>query len=146
MEFGKAMEQDFWIASLSHSGFWFWKTIRWISREKQWSTHWVDMVRIYLVVKGILQGSNLPLHVHPEFLKALNFVGLSWLASLCNIEIWSLLSGELGWWFPSLRSGTGGCAPITGWSGLPMMHRTFLLHSLFFFTHNVFMHHSAFNH
>lgn len=42
--------------------------------------------------------------VSPEFLKALNVVGMSWLTRLYNM-VWSLWIGRLGLWLPSLRRG-----------------------------------------
>lgn len=49
--------------------------------------------------------------VHSEFLKALDVVGLSWLAQVYNVRWQYLRTGGLGWWLPSLIRGTIRCAP-----------------------------------
>ena len=59
--------------------------------------------------------------VRPEFLKALDVVGLSWLTRLSTAASrghrgqcpWI---GRLGWWSLFLRRGTGGCVPTIGGS------------------------------
>ena len=64
----------------------------------------------------------------PEFLKALDVVGLLWRTRLCN-GAWTSRAGLLNWQtgvvVPLLRSGTGGCvptmidhSPLPPWQGL----------------------------
>ena len=53
--------------------------------------------------------------VHPEFLRALDVVGLSRLTSLGH-RGQSLWTGRSRWWSPSLKRGTEGCVPTTGGS------------------------------
>lgn len=57
---------------------------------------------------------------HPEFLKSLNVIGLSWLTRVCNVvgsleqRLWI---SKLGWQFPC-----GGCVPAT-WSSHSLGYR-----------------------
>ncbi|TKS65587.1 NLR family CARD domain-containing protein 3 CARD15-like protein [Collichthys lucidus] len=72
------------------------------------------------VVKKLLGGMAPGVdEVRPEFLKALDVVGLSWLTRLCNIA-WTSgavpLDWQTGWWFPSSKRGT---PPREGLSGGP---------------------------
>ncbi|KAI3373305.1 hypothetical protein L3Q82_006600 [Scortum barcoo] len=57
--------------------------------------------------------------IHPEYLKSLDVVGLSWLTRLCNIA-WRLGTVPLEWQtgvvVPLFKKGTGECVPTTGGS------------------------------
>jgi len=72
------------------------------------------------VVKKLL-GGNAPGvdEVRPEFLKALDVVGLSWLTRLCNIA-WTSgrvpLDWQIGVVVPLFKKGHGWCVPTKGGS------------------------------
>ena len=71
------------------------------------------------VVKKLLGGRTPGVdEVHPEFLKALDVVGPSWVTRLCSIA-WTFGAVPLDWqrwWSLFLRRGTGGCVPTIGGS------------------------------
>ena len=72
------------------------------------------------VVRKLLSGRAPGVdEVCPEFLKALDVVGLSWLTRLCSIA-WTSGAMPLDWQtgvvVPFLRRGTGGCVPTIGGS------------------------------
>ena len=69
------------------------------------------------VVRKLLSGRALGVdEVLPEFLKALDVVGLSWLTRLSGHRGQCLWIGRLGWWSLFLRRGTGGFVPTIGGS------------------------------
>ncbi len=75
-------------------------------------TEGTEVVKKFLSSK--VPGMN---EIHLEMLQALDIVGLSWLTNL-SVSRGSrgqyLWSGRVGWWFPSSRKGTEGCAPVVG--------------------------------
>ncbi len=80
----------------------------------------ITRAEVTKVVKKLLGGKAPGVdEIHPEYLKSLDVVRLSWLTRLCNIAWRSgqyLWDGRSGWWSLSSRRGTGGCAPTTGGS------------------------------
>ncbi|TWW74447.1 R2DM Retrovirus-related Pol polyprotein from type II retrotransposable element [Takifugu flavidus] len=116
-EFGEAMENDFRMASKR-----FWTTIRRLRRGKQCTEYFEDLLNptntpsseevgpgdlemgshisgaeVAEVVKKLLGGKDPGVdEIHPEFLTALDVVGLSWLTRLCNIA-WTSGAVLLDW-------------------------------------------------
>ncbi|TWW76609.1 hypothetical protein D4764_13G0012710 [Takifugu flavidus] len=111
-EFGEAMENDFRTASKR-----FWTTIRHLRKGKQCTVNTVysgdgvlltstrdvvDWWKEYF--EDLLNPTNTPSseeapevdEIRPEFLKALDVVGLSWLTRLCNIA-WTSGAVPLDW-------------------------------------------------
>ena len=70
------------------------------------------------VVKKLLGGRAPGVdEVRPEFLKAMDVVGLSWLTRLWRGHRGQCLwIGRLRWWSIFLIRGTGGCVPTIGGS------------------------------
>ncbi|TWW71179.1 hypothetical protein D4764_17G0006620 [Takifugu flavidus] len=100
-EFGEAVENDFRTASKR-----FWTTIRRLRRGKQCTVSAVYSGDVSEVVKKLLGGKAPGVdEIRPEFLKALDVLGLSWLTRLCNIA-WAVpLDWQTGVVVPLFKKG-----------------------------------------
>ncbi|KAK3550782.1 hypothetical protein QTP70_004917 [Hemibagrus guttatus] len=96
-EFGEAMEKDYWTASGK-----FWQTVRRLRREEPEAEDsevdsFITQAEVTEVVQQLLGGKAPGVdEIHPEYLKSLDVVGLSWLTRLCNIA-WRSGTVPLDW-------------------------------------------------
>ncbi|KAK3568863.1 hypothetical protein QTP86_018965 [Hemibagrus guttatus] len=91
-EFGEAMEKDYRTASGK-----FWQTVRCLRREEPEADSFITQAEIAEVVQQLLGGKAPGVdEIHPEYLKSLDVVGLSWLTHLCNIA-WRSETVPLDW-------------------------------------------------
>ncbi|KAK3524140.1 hypothetical protein QTP70_018026 [Hemibagrus guttatus] len=95
-EFGEAMEKDYRTASGK-----FWQTVRCLKGRNQRPRTRVDsfitQAEVTEVVQQLLGGKAPGVdEIHPEYLKPLDVVGLSWLTHLCNI-VWRSGTVPLDW-------------------------------------------------
>ncbi|KAK3517712.1 hypothetical protein QTP70_016085 [Hemibagrus guttatus] len=89
-EFGEAMKKDYRTASGK-----FWQTVRRLRREEPEAEDsevdsFITQAEVTEIVQQLLGGKAPGVdEIHPEYLKSLDVVGLSWLTRLCNIAWWS---------------------------------------------------------
>ncbi|KAK3569492.1 hypothetical protein QTP86_031481 [Hemibagrus guttatus] len=96
-EFGEAMEKDYRTASGK-----FLQTVRHLRRQEPEAEDsevdsFITQAEVTEVVQQLLVGKAPGVdEIHPEYLKSLDVVGLSWLTRLCNIA-WRSGTVPLDW-------------------------------------------------